>query len=171
MAEPSTFIKLFRNIRDWRWYTDANTMRVFIELLLTANIKDNDFMNVQVKRGETVTSLKKIANNLDLSMQEVRTAIDHLKATNEITCRRHSKFSVISIINYERYQGSSTNTSTSSSTIKQQSNNNQSTINQQQLKNIKNIRKKEYNNKGGSAASLSGFSVEGFAEFLSVEDD
>lgn len=171
MAEPNTFIKLFRNIRDWRWYSDANTMRVFIELLLTANIKDNDFMNVQVKRGETVTSLKKIANNLDLSMQEVRTAIDHLKATNEITCKRYSKFSIISITNYDRYQGPSTNTSTSSSTAKQQSINNQSTINQQHLKNIKNIRKKEDNKKGGSAAGLSGFSVEGFAEFLSVEDD
>ena len=48
MAETTTFIKLDRNIRSWRWYKDPNTMRVFIDLLLDANISDRDFMGITV---------------------------------------------------------------------------------------------------------------------------
>lgn len=160
MAEPTTFIKLDRNIREWRWYKDPNTMRVFIDLLLDANISDRDFMGITVHRGETATSYAAIANRLDLSIQNVRTAIDHLKLTGEVTSTRYSKFQVISVVNYERYQ----RTSTQRLTINQQSTNNQVTINQQQLKNNKNIRNKEIKeNKGGRAA---GFTMEGFADFL-----
>lgn len=142
-------------------------MRVFVELLLTANIRDNDFMGITVHRGELATSLRSLANNLNLTIQSIRTALDHLKSTGEITSRRHSKFQVISIVNYERYQQASTN----SPTFNQQSINNQSTFNQQQLKNNKNIRNKEIKNKGGEAAGFSGFTMEGFADFLNGKDD
>lgn len=160
MAQPSTFIKLDRNIRNWRWYQDANTARVFIDLLLDANISDRDFMGITIHRGETATSYAAIANRLDLTIQNVRTAIDHLKSTGEVTSRRYSKFQVISVVNYERYQ----RVSTQKSTINQQSTNSQLTINQQQLKNNKNIRNKERKEKKGGRAA--GFTMEGFAEFL-----
>jgi 23S rRNA G2069 N7-methylase RlmK/C1962 C5-methylase RlmI len=134
MADKSTFIKLDRNIQEWRWYTNANTFRVFIHLLLNANIKSNDFENAKIGRGQLATSYDKIANTLKLTNQQVRTAISHLKSTGEITIKRYSKFLVISIVNYAQYQDKLT----IKSTINQQSPNNHSTINQQQLKNIKN---------------------------------
>lgn len=136
MAEKSTFIKLDRNIQEWRWYTNANTFRVFIHLLLNANIKENDFENAKIKRGELATSYDKIANTLKLTNQQVRTAISHLKLTSEITITRYSKFIVISIVNYAQYQDKLT----VKTTINQQSPNNHSTINQQQLKNNKNVK-------------------------------
>lgn len=138
MADKSTFIKLDRNITKWRWYKNANTMRVFIHLLIEANINENPFENIIIKRGELPTSYEKIANTLNMTIQEVRTAIQHLKSTGEITVKRYSKFQVISIVGYSYYQDKPTR----KSTINQQSFNNQSTINQQQLKNIKN--NKEY---------------------------
>lgn len=139
MANKSTFIKLDRNIQEWRWYTNANTFRVFVHLLLNANIKANDFENAKIKRGELATSYDKIANTLKLTNQQVRTAISHLKSTGEITITRYSKFIVISIVNYAQYQDKPT----VKSTINQQSLNNQSTFNQQQLKNNKNIKKEK----------------------------
>ena len=139
MADKSTFIKLDRNIQEWRWYTNANTFRVFIHLLLNANIKANDFENAKIKRGELATSYDKIANTLKLTNQQVRTAISHLKSTGEITVKRYSKFIVISIVNYAQYQDKLT----VNSTINQQSLNNQSTFNQQQLKNNKNVKKEK----------------------------
>lgn len=142
MAEPTTFIKLDRNIREWRWYKDPNTMRVFVDLLLDVNISDKEFMGITIHRGETATSYAAIANRLNLSIQNVRTAMEHLKLTGEITSKRYSKFQVISVVNYERYQ----RVPTQKLTINQQSTNSQLTINQQQLKNNKNIRnKEEYN--------------------------
>lgn len=139
MAKKSTFIKLDRNIQGWRWYTNANTFRVFIHLLLNANIESHDFEHIKIKRGELATSYENIANTLKMTIQQVRTAISHLKSTGEITIKRYSKFQVISLTNYSQYQDKST--------INQQSHNNQSTINQQQLKNneehIKNKKKED----------------------------
>ena len=134
MADKSTFIKLDRNITKWRWYQNGNTMRVFIHLLIEANINPYSFENIVIKRGQLPTSYEKIANTLNMTIQEVRTAIQHLKSTGEITTKRYSKFQVITIVGYSYYQDKPTR----KSTINQQSLNNQSTINQQQLKNIKN---------------------------------
>ena len=134
MADKSTFIKLDRNITKWRWYQNGNTMRVFIHLLIEANINPYSFENIVIKRGQLPTSYEKIANTLNMTIQEVRTAIQHLKSTGEITTKRYSKFQVITIVGYSYYQDKPTR----KSTINQQSFNNQSTITQQQLKNIKN---------------------------------
>ena len=135
MADKTTFIKIDRNILDWGWYKDANTFRVFMHLLLTANIKPNKFMGVEIKRGELATSQKSLAETLDISIQSVRTAILHLKSTGEITVKQHSRFSVFSIPNYDLYQANQQ--------AKQQASNSQLTVNQQQSKNV---RKKEYPN-------------------------
>ena len=112
MATPTTYIKLDRNILRWGWYTNPNTLRVFLHLLLTANIADKNFENITVKRGETVTSYEKLSATLDLSVQQVRTALTHLKSTGEITTCQHAKYQVITVIKYNEYQGFTTPTST-----------------------------------------------------------
>ena len=140
MAEKSTFIKLDRNIKNWRWYQDANTFRVFIHLLLTANIKRHDFEMDVIERGQLATSIGKLASTLKISYQQARTALNHLQATNEITIKRRPKYLVISIVNYDAYQSANKQI-----TNDQQTNNKQVTNDQQQLKNDKN-EKKEKNN-------------------------
>jgi hypothetical protein len=142
MADKSTFIKLDRNITKWRWYKNGNTMRVFLHLLIEANIEPHPFENIVINRGELATSYDKIANTLNLTNQQVRTAIQHLKSTGEITTKKYPKFQVISIVGYSYYQDKSTGKSTG----KQQSINSQSTGKQQQLKNIK--KNKEYKEEG-----------------------
>lgn len=104
MAGEKTYIKLFRSLQDWRWYQDANTMRVWIHLLLNANIRDRDFERITVHRGEIVTSYASLADSLGLSVQNVRTAIEHLKSTGEITSKAYPKFQVISIVCFDMYQ-------------------------------------------------------------------
>lgn len=102
--KKSTYITIDRSLLNWRWYKDGNTTRLFLHLLLTANIKKSGMGEINVGRGEVVTSYESVANTLGLSKQEVRTAFRHLKATGEITVTRYSKFSVISIVNYDLYQ-------------------------------------------------------------------
>ncbi len=127
MLDGSTFIKLFRGLLDWRWYKNGNTMRVFIHLLLKANISDGEIENITIKRGQVVTSRKHLSSELNISEQEVRTALEHLKATSEITTRSTSKFTIITIVNWDKYQ-SPTNKTTS----EQPANNQQSTSDQPQ---------------------------------------
>lgn len=97
-------IFLDRRIKQWRWYKDANTYRLFTHLLLSANYENHDFENITVHRGEIVTSSSKLAEELGLSRQNIRTALNHLKSTGEVTTTQHSKFTVITINNYNAYQ-------------------------------------------------------------------
>lgn len=144
MAEKSTFIKLDRNITEWGWYHDGNTFRVFVHLILKANIKEHKFENIVVHRGELVTSRKQLAIQLSLSEQQIRTALEHLKLTGEITSTSYSKFTVISIKNYDFYQSIN-----QQSTSNQPASNQQSTSNQPQSKNDKN-EKNEKNERNSS---------------------
>ena len=139
MSNKTTFIKIDRNIENWRWYQNANTFRVFIHCLLSASVKPHEWEGITIKRGEFPTSYDKIANTLNLTNQQVRTAVNHLKSTGEITTKIYSKFQVISIVNY----GYDQDKSTDKSTPNQQAVNIQLTVNQQQLKN-----NKEYKEEG-----------------------
>lgn len=139
MAEQSTFIKLDRNILRWRWFKNTNTLIVFIWLLIEANVSDHDFENTTIHRGQVATSIRSIGNACGLSIQQVRTALDHLKSTGEITIKSNNRYQVITIVNYKLYQDISTNKTTG----KQQSNNKRITNNQQQYKNDKNGKKEK----------------------------
>lgn len=99
------YIKLFREILDWEWWHDINTFRVFVFLLLKANWKDCTWKGMVVKRGEYVSSYDKLAEDTDLTRDEVRTAIKHLKCTTEITTRSTRKYTVFTVVNYDLYQG------------------------------------------------------------------
>ena len=139
------FIKIHRSIMKWEWYQDQNTVAVFLHLLLNANWEDCRYRGYEVPRGSLVVGRKAIAKTLGISEQSVRTSLEHLKSTNEITIKSTNRFSIITITNWEKFQcleNESTNKSTNNLT------NNQPTTNQQltTYKEIKNIRNKEYKN-------------------------
>lgn len=125
----NTFIKLSRKIQSWRWYQDANTMRVFIHILLNANVYDHDFENITVKRGQWVTSVSKISEQLNISTRSIRTALNHLKSTNEVAIKTTPKYSIITVKNYNQYQKV-----TKYSTINRQTDDKQVTNDRQQYK-------------------------------------
>ena len=104
MAELNTYFKMYRSILEWRWFKDARTLQVFIYLISSANIKPNGFMGVDIHRGELATSYDSIAEATGMSREQARTCVAHLKKTGEIETERHSKFLLISIVNYESYQ-------------------------------------------------------------------
>lgn len=105
MREPTTYIKLDRNIMNWRWLSDPNTLAVWIYLLVNANNEASDLRNFTVERGEVCVSLPVIAEKMGLSVRNVRTALDHLVTTGEITKKRHNrKQMTYKIEGFERYQ-------------------------------------------------------------------
>ena len=99
------WIKLHRNITGWEWYHDTNTFRVFVHLLLRANHEDKKWEGHMVKRGQVIIGRKTLAEETNLSEQNIRTALNHLKSTNEITTKPTNKFTLVTIINYDKYQG------------------------------------------------------------------
>ena len=138
------YIKLYRSLLDWEWFLDGNTLQVFLSLLLTANHKDSRYRGDVIRRGEVVFGRKQLAETLGLSEQNIRTAINHLISTNEITIRSTKKYTVATIVKYSVFQdcGECANQETNQDT-NQQLTNNQPTANQQ-LTTSKNIRRKEW---------------------------
>lgn len=102
------YIKINRKILDWEWYSDINTCRLFLHMLLKANWKDGRFQGKDIPRGSFVSSLQKLSDETELTIREIRTAISHLKTTGEVTSKGHSKYSVFTVVNYELYQSSDT---------------------------------------------------------------
>lgn len=86
-----SYIKLSRGLLDWEWYSDINTTRAFIHMLLKANWRDGNFKGVPVPRGSFVSSIGKLANETGLTEREIRTAISHLKTTGEVTSKTSVK--------------------------------------------------------------------------------
>lgn len=98
------YIKLHRKMLTWEWYTDINTKAVFLHCLFKANWKDGRYRGQIIKRGSFVTGRKKLAKELGLTEREIRTALEHLKSTNELTIKTTNRYSIITVVNYGLYQ-------------------------------------------------------------------
>lgn len=61
-------------------------------------------MGHEIPRGSFVTSYPQLAQQTNLSIQNVRTAIYHLKSTGELTVKTTPRFSIITVTNYLLYQ-------------------------------------------------------------------
>lgn len=102
--DGNTYIKLYRNIVEWGWFKDGNTLKVFIWLLVNANIKSGEFFGAKIGRGQIATSYETVAKQTGLTYSQARTAIRHLKMTGEITGRSYRDFQVLTIVKYSQYQ-------------------------------------------------------------------
>lgn len=98
------WIKLHRQILNWEWYSDTNTFRLFLHLILTANYKDQKHQGKLIKKGTLITGRDKLSLETGLSVREVRTCLERLKSTNEIAIKTNSKGTEIQIVNYDKYQ-------------------------------------------------------------------
>ncbi len=140
MEQDNGFVKIYRSITKWEWYQDGPTFKVFFHLLLVANHKQRNHRGTPIKRGQHVTSYKKLANECGLSIQQVRTALKNLRLTGEITHESTRKGSVITIVNYSTYQ--TNNTPPNRKTTKNQQTSNKASTTNKNEKNVKNEKNK-----------------------------
>ena len=140
------FILIHRRLLDWQWYSNKNDRIVWLHCLLSANWKDGYFEGKKIERGSFVTSYDKLAKEIGISVQQLRTSLNHLKSTNEITHETNNQFSIITINKYNDYQlEQQTNQQTINKrlTNEQQTTNKRITNEQQTSNNIlRKIRKK-----------------------------
>lgn len=133
------FILIHRKLLEWEWYSSVNDTRLFIHCLLKANWKDGRFKGMVIPRGSFVTSINSLVEETGLSRQQVRTSLEHLKSTHEITHETNHQFTIITINKYNDYQID--NTQDNKRITNEQHTNNTNRI--KEIKEIKKINNKE----------------------------
>jgi hypothetical protein len=77
---------------------------LFIALLLEANYKSKKWQGIVVERGQVIFGRKAWSQKLGISERSMRTCLEHLKTTNEVTIKTTNKYSIITVVKYEEYQ-------------------------------------------------------------------
>lgn len=124
------WVKAYRQLLDWEWYTDVPTFKLFLHLLLIVNREPKQWRGQTLSSGSVVTSISALASGSGLSDMQVRTALKHLQKTGEISKNVTNKNTVIILRNYAKYQGLENDrqqTDNNQITNKQQTDNNQIT--------------------------------------------
>lgn len=106
----SGWIKEHRSLLNWRWFKDPNTAHLWHYLLLRASWLDEEqeFRTIKIKKGQVLEPLPSLSKNTGLTCRNVRTALNHLKSTGEVTDELTVCGRLITIVNYAKYQATDT---------------------------------------------------------------
>lgn len=141
------YIKLHRSLLDHHLMTNQSYFLVFIQILLRCNHKDTNIIingkKTLIKRGSFYTSFTKLSEQIGVNRSTIQRAINYLKSDTMIDTIKIGKGTLISCVNYEKYQSNRYDSDTiairkryDSDTIARTNNND---------KNDNNIKKKDIN--------------------------
>ena len=99
------FIKIDRQILEWRYHDCYYAFTIWMHILLLANWTDGYFKGNPIKRGELVTSI----NNLMLvtgikSDNTIRKWLKVFESEDMISLKSTNKYTHINILNYDKFQ-------------------------------------------------------------------
>ncbi len=99
-----SFIKLDRKLLNWEWKDDPNMVALWIEILLQANYSESRWHGKVYEKGSFPTSLEKLSKATGLTVNQVRTCLNKLKSTNEITSETTNQGTKIIVVKWAEYQ-------------------------------------------------------------------
>lgn len=137
------WLKLHRKLLNWEWYNKSEYVHLFLHILIKANFEDKKWHGIEVKKGQLVTSIKHLSLETGISERSIRTILNKLKTTSELTIKTTNRFSVITIEKYSKYQCDEEKTT--SKTTNKASPKRQTT--DKQLTTTKEVKKEEKENK------------------------
>lgn len=98
------WIKIHRKFTEWEWYKDSNTKCLFLHLVLKANLESKDWKGIVVQRGQLATSLTTLQKETGLTIRAIRTGLKRLTKCHTIDTQSDTRFTIITICNYDNYQ-------------------------------------------------------------------
>lgn len=99
------YIKLDHELRHWQYYTDRNMLLVWIDLLLRARYTDGYYNGILIKRGQCLVGRSATGRELVMTESEYRGCLKRLKMSQQITTEKTNKGTLVTIINWDKYQG------------------------------------------------------------------
>lgn len=98
------WIKIHRKLLEWEWADDPNMVALWIHLLLNANFEETRWHGIVIPRGSFLTTQSELCRKTGLSRRSLRTCLDRLKSTNEVTIETTKLYTIITICKYDCYQ-------------------------------------------------------------------
>lgn len=98
------WFKIPRSFDEWPWYGHSACVHMYLHLMMKANYKPKEWEDTVIERGELITSLEKLSDELNLSVKQVRNILDKLQKTNFIERKGTNKYTRIKVVNYNVYQ-------------------------------------------------------------------
>lgn len=95
--------KLRRQFLEWEWHDSPSITSVFVHLLFMASPEESSFRGSTVHRGQVAISVRALSVATGLSEKCVRDCLVKLESTGEITHKGASKFTMVTICNYDSY--------------------------------------------------------------------
>ena len=149
------WIKIYRKLSDNPiWKAEPFTRgQAWIDLILLANHKDSYFFlrdhKIFVKRGQVGWSQKKLSSRWKWSRTKIKNFLKMLEIEQQLTVKKSHSTSIITILNYHKYQEKEQQECNRKATEKQQKSNRSATEKQQEDtnkndKNDKNDKKNIY---------------------------
>ncbi len=135
------WFKYHRQIENWAWIDEPDTFWFFMRLISMANFEEKKWQRLTIPVGSFVSSQAKLQAKFKTSREWVRNHLDRLKATNEVTSQSTNKYTIYTIVNYNKYQSKEeeeTSKTTSKATSKEYS---KEYSNDPTTKEVKNIKK------------------------------
>ncbi len=123
------YIIVYRDIRDhWVWQDKPFSRgQAWIDLLMMVNHEEKtisfDGHPIVVGRGQTMTSLQKLASRWGWGRAKVKRFLDDLKTQQMIDKKRNSRGTLLTVVNYGFYQGARNSKRNNGETIPKQSRN------------------------------------------------
>lgn len=77
---------------------------VWLRILLMANSEDRHWHDKIVKRGSFITTIASLSGQFNLTIKQVRTCLDRLRAGGEITTNTSNNNTLVTICKYDSYQ-------------------------------------------------------------------
>lgn len=131
----SGWFKTYRSICDSAVFQDPKVLKLWIYILANAEYKDYTTITnggiVSVKKGQLITGRKKLSLETDFSEEQIRRMLKILSDLGNIEIKTTNKYSVITVVNWGKYQDDSENSTNKQPTNNQQITNKQPTDNQQ----------------------------------------
>ena len=102
------WFKMHRSIVDSSVFEDAEVLKLWIWLLCNFAYAEHDIVFngkvIHINVGEVPTGRKKISQQINMSESKVYRALNILKKLGNITIKSNNKYSIITVLNWAKYQ-------------------------------------------------------------------
>lgn len=108
MGDNATFIYLFRKIKDTSFYKDSIALHLAIHCLIEAKRFECSTIignyPINLKTGQFITGRYKLSQETGINESTIRRKLILLEKLRFLTIKRTSKCSIITVLNYTKYQ-------------------------------------------------------------------